>query len=541
MTKKIVSMLLIATMCFGSFAGCGKNNENSTDVSASEKSEVESGEVATSESEKVEEDELEFVTLKFISIGDANETADKVFFEKLNERTRAELNCEVEVQNLSWADYKTQYSLIMSSGEAWDAVFTASWCFYSQYANDGTFRELTEEDFQKYMPLTYEGAKDSFDSVRIDGKMYMVPQSYPEYNDMTTIAVRGDIMQEAGLEKITTVDELETYLDYTVANHSDMSAIEMSPSYIIIPVVLAMLDLQQEEGGYSIMDTEQTVGLFSGKFLAPYILDYSDPANITFVEEEAADEYNLKLLNKIHEWQEKGYWDEECLSSQSQINTLYNAGQGAFAIRQALNCSGYVRSLRKEFPEADARYYRLTEEPLRRNGGMANGIAFNAMSENAERAMMVVDLLNFDQELNDLLKYGVEGVHYELTDEGRVQKLGDVEYGWSVPTSMGFQPACKRDEAGLIDEYYELIEEKGGSNSICPIYTTFTFNTSELPTELAAVNDVNARYLDILRAGLAEDTEAFYYEYKDALKKAGYDALLEALLEQIQIYYDSFN
>ena len=68
--------------------------------------------------------------------------------------------------------------------------------------------------------------------------------------------------------------------------------------------------------------------------------------------------------------------------------------------------------------------YDLTKDNLVNAEAYSNNdMAITAGSENPERAAMVLDLLKFDTTLNRLLLLGVEGVHYDIDDEGNYTEL----------------------------------------------------------------------------------------------------------------------
>ena len=59
--------------------------------------------------------------------------------------------------------------------------------------------------------------------------------------------------------------------------------------------------------------------------------------------------------------------------------------------------------------------------------------------------------------------------------------------------------------------------------------------------DVAAVNQVISTYAPILNVGVAQDVDAFYAEYMEALNQAGYQKVLDELLVQAQAYYDSLS
>ena len=84
----------------------------------------------------------------------------------------------------------------------------------------------------------------------------------------------------------------------------------------------------------------------------------------------------------------------------------------------------YVGEDGREYYVVIAEYPEATEEEL-----YGNMFAVYANSNHLARAMKVITYLNTNQELRDLFQYGIQGQHYELTDEGTVKLLNNEKFG----------------------------------------------------------------------------------------------------------------
>lgn len=84
----------------------------------------------------------------------------------------------------------------------------------------------------------------------------------------------------------------------------------------------------------------------------------------------------------------------------------------------------YVGEDGKEYYVVIAEYPEATEEEL-----YGNMFAVYANSSHLSRAMKVITYLNTNQELRDLLQYGIENQHYERNDDGTVKLLSNENYG----------------------------------------------------------------------------------------------------------------
>lgn len=543
--KKFIGMLLIVAMIASMLVGCGASggNEGNKDVVEDVVEATEEKEEAAEETVQEVEEELEYVKLKIVSVGDAGD-ASPIFVEELNKLLMRDLNCEVEIEYVSWSDWKTKYPLYFASGEEFDFIFTANWCFYADQASKGGFYELVESDIEKYMPLTWEAVSaDRWNQTRINGKIFMIPQTDTGYySDPTCYVVRGDLMEEAGLTEISSPADMETYLDNVVANHPEMNVVNItgaSSATLGAQMAMNMLGEECEYGYTSATDTPALNGYLREILPVPVVLDYSDISDLKLVDEEKADAYYLKVFEKCRELQQKGYWSSDCLSQNEGIDTYFKEGNGALAFEQLRSIIGWGEKLTEVVPDANPRYFRWVDKPLHEIPGTNNGIGIHATSKNPERAMMVIDKLGYDQEYNDLLYLGIEGVHYTLNENGTYTSIGNPEYYWGDATNMGFVTTCTRDSDKVNPEEFQALLDDAEDNCVTPVLCTFNFDNTPVATEFAAVNALKAQYYPILAAGMTDDVEGLYNEYKIALKAAGMDALVEEYISQAQVYLDS--
>lgn len=485
-----------------------------------------------------ESGELEYVKLKAISVGDSNEDSE-LFLEKLNELLLRDLNCELEIENLSWSDWKDKYSLCFASGEDFDFIFTASWAYYSEQAMKDGFYELTEEDLKTYMPLTYEAVGDKWNQTKVNGKIYMIPETAPNYSEQDVFGVRGDLMAEAGLEEITSVADMETYLDTAIENHPELNVFNVTGNDFKSGYFIARQFTDDEavetyygKPEYAIDSVARGLG----------IVDCTDLSDLKWVDQEEADAYYLAVYEKAKELREKGYWSSDCLSATTVVEEYYKAGNGIAVLRQLDGVHTYNNQAEAVLTDCETHLVRLSEHPFSSAACTANGVGIHATSKNPERAMMVIEKLGYDQEYVDLMCSGIEGENYTLDENGDVVK--NPENIWNgQPISMGFNVITRRKAAVEVetDNYNEWKEFKewAKDNSYTQVLAAFNFDNSAVVNEIAAIGALEQQYQPILCTGMAEDVEATYNEWKTALEAAGVENVKEEYIRQAQEYVNS--
>lgn len=190
MRKKARISSLLAAMLLGAgiLGGCGSEpaSSGSQDTSAgSSDSSVqeESPSVSDEESEPEAEaaantpDISEEVTLTMYLIGDRPVDNDEVFA-KINEKLKAEINATIDVKFMSWGEYEQKYPLIFASGEDWDIIYTADWCFYNAQATKQGFWEITQEALDTYAPMTAQTIyPEAWEQAKVNGQVFMLPMN----------------------------------------------------------------------------------------------------------------------------------------------------------------------------------------------------------------------------------------------------------------------------------------------------------------------------------------------------------------------------
>ena len=135
---KFLALGLSFMLSVGLLAGCGNtaNGSNQSDVAGSSNSNNSS---TTSGRTYNGIDISEHIDLKMYLLGDRTPDFDEVYGE-INKILEEKLNCSLSVDFLSWGEHDTKYSLLFSSSEDFDLIFTSSsWVLYDQTVSLGVF------------------------------------------------------------------------------------------------------------------------------------------------------------------------------------------------------------------------------------------------------------------------------------------------------------------------------------------------------------------------------------------------------------------
>ena len=520
--KKLISLGLGLALTVGMLAGCGSKEEASNDAASGAASGEVKQEAQAEAGGKTYNgvDVSEHVDLTMYLIGDRTADFDEVYG-KINEILEEKLNCSISVEFLSWGEHDTKYSMLFSSKEDFDLIFTASsWCHYEQTVALGGFYEMTPEFIQTYAPDIWNVVPEmAWSQAEIDGKIYMVPNYQNEFGQ-DVIAVRGDLMEKYGFEDITTWDELKEFYMTVAQNEDGMFACGGGPNY----------QYWQAQG------MTKTGGTPKGGELILY--NTQDPSDLSFTYVMDWDGF-LDYCKQAKEMCDAGCWSQDVLSSTDERQTGLLSGKSAAMVWNLGSCMGFAKQANAEHPEWNVTICDpVAEQDKQVNSYINNGVAINLNSKNPERAMMVLNEFYTNPEVQDLTRLGIEGKHWEAVGEDQYKNLDQSGYGVDSNCNWGWTNCTiKRSEyienrTELDDRYDTILAGWNANVKTEHPYDGFNFNAEPVTTQVAAVDAVVATYYGPLTNGLVDDVDATFNEFKEMLDKAGIRDIIAELEKQ---------
>lgn len=522
-TKKVISVLMGTCMSVGLFSGCGSSNETAAKTEKNPENAVASVSADSSnEGSLAAVDTSEHVDLKMYLIGDRTPDFDEVYGE-INKILEEKLNCSLSVDFLSWGEHDTKYSLLFSSQEDFDLIFTASsWCHYEQTVALGGFYPMSEDFIKTYAPDIWKVVPEmAWEQAKINGQIYMVPNYQNEFGQ-DVMAVRGDLLKKYGMEDITSWDELMAF--YKACAKDGIYASQGGPWY------------QYFQGlGLSI-----TGGAPKSGELVLYNAQNPEDLSFTYVvDSKAFHDYCVQMK----ELADAGCWSRDVLNSNDERQTGLLTGRTAGMIWNLGSCQIYGKQANNEHPEWDVTIVDpVASQPKKVNSYINNGVAINAYSQKKERAMMVLNEFYTNPEVYDLAMLGIQGKHWEAVGEDQYKVIDESNYGVNSNCNWGWNnKEITRKEfienRTPLDDKHDALLEKFNSN-IKPehVYDGFNFDPTNVSTQFAAVEAALGNYYDPLINGLVDDVDKTIEEMKAALDSAGMQAILDEMEKQAANY-----
>ncbi|REE69645.1 putative aldouronate transport system substrate-binding protein [Paenibacillus taihuensis] len=502
----VLSMAIALTGCGGNNSGNSKadssnggNTKGTTDNAA-----------ADNTAAKSDIDLSKHVNLNMYLIGSPAKDYDMVLAE-VNKKLEKDLNATLTVNWVGWADYGTQYPLLLASGEPIDLIYASTWTNFYSNARKGAFMAI-EDLAKKYAPKSLaQITPDFYTQTEVDGHLYAMPAEFYQYGDMGYI-VRGDLMKKYGLTAINNIDDYGKYMDAVVKNDP-----QLDPSGQISSSGGLETYYASSKGYYNILSSQFT----------PFYVNMDDPSAKIFNLYES--DGILDYFKKMKEWGDKGYWSKSILSNKD--DKMFKEEKSASILHNQDSWSGAYM----EHPDWDVQFY-LNSKYTYKTQAMQDGMAVPASSKNPERALMFLELLRTDRSYNNLLTYGIEGKHYEITADNKLRALDLDGFAPDGYCSWGFKAPELRyevvDSPPNIGDVRKALADRAKENP----YALFTPDFEPVKNEMAAVTNVVQQYSFPLNYGYVKNPEEGLKTLVSKIKAAGSEKIMAEMQKQLDAF-----
>ena len=557
MKKKALAVLLAATMTAG-LTACGGGDAAPTADSGS-KTEADSAatgddasgkDAAPADNTASDADTSEHVVITYMTTGDAP-SGDALntyndMMEKLNAILTEKVNAELETYFISWTDYLANYNLTLAQMDgSVDLVGTSSdWLDSWPNAKNGAFLELSEEMLQTYAPQTWANVPaDYWELCKYDGEIYLMPEdNYAQWTNHGYI-YRMDWAKEAGLaDGVHSWEDMTAYWKYCKETFPDLVALWDSDGTSYNAMSGGWITSHSD---YVSIDGINAGAMWGGK---------KDDLYTVYSPYMTETELLVEFAKLMKEWDEIGVWPTDVLNNTSMTEDMnadmYRIGQVAAVQKHTEMWTSLVSALPQntiyqDDPDAETGFFYFGEE----QGNVVElsithgAMAVSAGSKNPERALMVYDLLRNDPECHMLFCQGVEGVSYEVTEDGLMTKPegfnadtqninGITNFWWGRNDDILLRNAQNNWEK--IDELYAVYDKI----KIPYPYGQFIVNTDNIQSYIQNITEIHTNYMKQICYGKYSGTaEEIVAEYQSALKAAGIDTVTEELQRQMDAIY----
>lgn len=491
--------------------------------------------------------ELPFVELKLLVPGDPPD--DTTYLNKVqalwNEYLKEKLNCTVTIDFLTWNDWETNYNLKLMAGEGLDLITAGTWLDLWTNCSAGAFYDLTEL-LPEYAPNLYARLEPSeWEAMRYNGENLYIPQLwYAQWTDQG-YAYRVDWAQEVGItEPITTFDQLSEYL----------LKVQAAAGTGTIPANINAFYTHNNraENWYTYVTAktdDMYMDLATGfTFILAYDMDEQKVYSPVF-----DDEIMKGYANLMKTWYDARVYNTDVLNCTDDIQARFVEGLTAcMGLHTQSYTKGFSNTFYKHYQDDPLTPQDETNEsarigffsPCDESNNLvtinpANDcIALSYTCKNPERAMMFMELLYSDPYLYRLMNYGIEGELYTIDADGYYMPIEKAD--WPEGEDRTFFTnmwGCRIDEFSYPSITWSADTEKINAHKmdIATVYplTAFSFDSSMVNAEYAAMCDVVSQYMPLITYGQMADVDSTIEQFRAALKTAGIDSVINAVQQQV--------
>lgn len=497
---KVLVFVLVIMMLVTSLAAC-KTTTKETEAKPTDKA------VEEKPAEKPEEKPEETAELIWYTILPDQPGQDEVF-DAMNAIFAEKLNANVDIKNLG-GSYEDKVTASVASGETFDICFTSSWKFnYYNNVAKGAFLPLDDLLVNHGQNLLNILPPGFWDATKVEGKIYAVPNQQ--------IAARSanfewniESAELVGINPRTDVKTLEDAENFMKAvyeaNGKKTAGFEYS-NYMI-------------KEGYE----EIVSGI-------PGAIEYAN-SELKVINQYKSDMY--KGFIAMHKkWVDAGWmFDSEVTLSQEELTRVRKAGDNSCLWGGTYKPGGEAEmTARFGTPLGELQY---SDAVLTTGGIIATMQAISVTSENPEKAMQVLDLVNSDADVYNLFAKGLEDRDYKKTGDNTIEILADTNMynhgrDWAIGNVFNAYVL-----PGQPEDVWEQTNELNQNAEVSPLIG-FAFNPEPVKDQIANCKSVSEEY-EILIWG-SVDIDKYYPEFVQKMDDAGADEIIAEMQKQIDAW-----
>ena len=477
------------------------------------------------------------LTFAFLQFFPQDEAASQAVEDALNEFMIPEYHIQVDFLPLELAQYQQTIQLMISGGDKLDIVPV----FYDQASKLIGMNGLV--DLYPYID-SEDGKKIQEalgDEIALVGNQNGILYGFPANKEFVApagLCMRKDICDELGIAEKYGLDEHSDEYDGTVYSWEEAEDIfaqvaeahpEMVPLYI------------QGMSG-SITNFMTYDALLDNFGILNWQGDHESTEIVNLYETE---EYR-NAVRMLAEWYDKGYIYKDAATDTQGSTTIFKAG----------NTFSYVTNLKPGFNvqnkmatgiESYSMYFGAQSETLTATANVSfgnTGIATN--SDDPEMAFRFIAALYTDPRVMNTWQYGIEGVNYQVLDDGTATYVdgedgGNFKYHQGTAWSAGNQFIAYVWNDGTVSaDYWDEIKEYNKWGLYSPAFG-FAWDSTAYQAQVTALQSAVGTYRSALETGAvggAEHVDEILQKLNDLLYASGLQEVMDEKQEQLNAWIE---
>ncbi|WP_168928816.1 DUF3502 domain-containing protein [Paenibacillus dokdonensis] len=466
------------------------------------------------------ENQQDAVKLTLVNFGDLTPRRTEFLEKDLHEKVLKDLNIDLTFKFLPWGSNQ-QVDLMFASGENF-ATYAGTGGL-GEKVNKGFLAEIPQESIDKNAPQLKEMTReDAWKAGKLEGKIYALPFGNKPYaGDFQLVTVRQDLLEEAGMKELKTMDDVEKAFKLVKEKH---------PDYTMIPEASHVKKMFR-----AALMPDQLFTSMEGN---------STAWTYTYVDSLAKDDkvysfYESELFkntaNLMAKWQKEGYINDSVITNPELGLADWNAGKAFLNRGTSAYPMEQLPNLVSKVPTGQLANYQIGDQPLM--SSVRDNTKYSISIGGQKYVDQYLKLFNWmfgSQENYDFLAYGVQGKDYELDSSGKVKKLVSDSFfdEWQI-----FNLKYGRYFNNVPDDFIEAYK-KTDEGSIQAKNIGFSFDARPVQAEVAKIQAVYSEKIVPIEYGIY-DYDKYFPAALKALKDAGLDKYVAEMQKQFSEWYSA--
>ncbi len=462
--------------------------------------EAEQNNVSSNEVKEENQESNDIVTIKWVQVGSGMPANYDAWKANIDQYLEEKIGVHLDMEIVSWGDWDNRRSVMINTNEDYDIMFTNSGTYTSD-VNLGAFLNISDLVQNKTPELYKFIPEDYWEASKVNGEIYAVP-TYKD-SSMTNYFIYDKELVESYDIDYTSLKELSDLTEplTRIAQGENTS-----------PFVLNTIGLDAVLSRYD----QMSAGLPA---LGVRYDDESRTVVPVFEQEDI-----IRQLDILHEWYNAGIINSDA-ATLAELPTY----------RMAFVAQGWSRAAETTWgPQmgVDAVAEQWGETIVSNDTVRGSLSCISSSSENPEKALQLLELVNTDSYVRDALYYGLEGENFIYTDDNKVEKLNSdwTMAGYTQGTFFNVSQLVE-DEFNQWDEVKEL-----NANAKPSVLLGFTFDYSQVEDQLANCVEIFNRYKSEILTGTV-DPQTQVPLMMEEMRAAGFDDLVQEAQSQVDQHF----
>ncbi len=461
------------------------------------------------------------VELEWYVVGDGQQADTDLVLNKVNEYLKSKINATLKLKTFKWGeDFENKMAAKTVSGERYDITFTANWHLnYRYWAAKGYFIDITDK-MDIYAPKTKALLGEKLlKGAEVNGRVYGIPTFSKDSATGHGVLLNKKMVSKYKVDtsKIKKLEDLESI--FKLINVDNPEILDFYPFNY------------SGESIYNILNYDK---IYDSKIPGAVERDGKSTKVVNDFDTPEAK----SLFNLMKKWNKKGY-----INMTTSVD-YYTSWPYEYFENNVSNTFAFYSDLSPTICQDISNKFGIDTVPIElSNRTMTTLNATGAMqaisksSENPERALMLLELVNTDSYLSNLINFGIEGVHYKKTGNNTISQLapryekynpcgswmfGNQSIVYSLP---GDNPSVTSEKN--LKEYI--------NNAVASPLLGFSFDTNPVIRDLGKFIRITDKYINDLSIGKNNSSKNLK-KMNAEFKKAG----LEKVLNEMQKQVDAF-